>query len=241
MGGGERFPTTRWSAIAGARDNDERERRRSWEALASAYWKPAYKHVRVKWRRAPEEAADLIQAFFEQAMKRTFFATYDADVARFRTFFRTCLDRFVANAVKAESRLKRGGGAEILSFEFDVAESELAAAGANAGASPEECFDREWRRSLISLAIETLRSECETQGKKACFLVFERYDLADGERPTYEAIGRELGIPVTTVTNHLSYARRQLRRIALEKLEALTSSRRELREEAKLLLGVDVG
>lgn len=235
------FPTTRRSAIMGARDEDEQERRRSWEALASAYWKPAYKHVRVRWRRSPEQAADLIQAFFEQAMHKDFFATYDAEIARFRTFFRTCLDRFVSNSAKAESRLKRGGGAEILSFEFDAAESELALANANAVASPEECFDREWRRSVLSLAIEALRRECQAQGKQTCFAVFERYDLADDERPTYETIGRELGIPVTTVTNHLAYARRELRRIALEQLETLTASRRELREEARLLLGVDVG
>src|SRR5215468_10061066 len=105
MRAGDRFPTTRWSAIVGARADDERERRRSWEALAEAYWKPAYKHVRIKWKRDPDEAADLIQAFFERAMQKDFFATYDADVARFRTFFRTCLDRFVSNAAKAESRL----------------------------------------------------------------------------------------------------------------------------------------
>ena len=239
MRAGERFPTTRWSAIEGARAEDERERRRSWEALATAYWKPAYKHVRLKWKRSPEEAADLIQAFFARAMEKDFFASYDAGVARFRTFFRTCLDRFVSNAAKAESRLKRGGGVEIVSFEFDAAERELA--HATSAASPEECFDREWRRSIFSLAIEALRSECEAKGKRAVFLAFERYDLAEETRPTYEEVGRDLGIPATTVTNHLAYARRELRRIALEKLEALTASRKELRDEAKLLLGVDVG
>jgi RNA polymerase sigma factor (sigma-70 family) len=239
MRAGDRFPTTRWSAIVGARAEDERERRRSWEALAAAYWKPAYKHVRIKWKQGPEEAADLIQAFFERAMQKDFFSTYDAEVARFRTFFRTCLDRFASNAAKAESRLKRGGGVEFLSFEFDAAESELAKAGA--AASPEECFDREWRRSVFSIAIETLRAECLANGKETAFRLFERYDLADGERPTYEDLARELRIPVTTVTNHLAYARRELRRIALQKLEALTASRQELRAEAKLLLGVDVG
>ena len=40
-------------------------------------------------------------------------------------------------------------------------------------------------------------------------------------------------MPVTTVTNHLSWARGQLRELVLEQLEALTASEPELSLEAK--------
>ena len=94
---GAGFPTTRWSAVQGARSEDSAERDRSWEALVGAYWKPVYKYVRVRWHRTPEDAQDLTQEFFLRAMQKDFFSTYDPARARFRTFVRTCLDGYAAN------------------------------------------------------------------------------------------------------------------------------------------------
>ena len=234
------FPTTRWSAVVGARSEDAVERRRSWEALVAAYWRPAYKHLRLRWRKPPEEAEDLVQGFFERAMTKDFFDRYDPSVARFRTFFRTCLDRHAGDEAKAQGRLKRGGGAHIAALDFDAAESELAASGTTAPV--EDTFDREWRRSVFTLGVEALRAECAAKGKDACFRAFELYDLRDpSERPTYEALASELGVSVPTVTNHLAYARRELRRLVLAKLEEITASHEELRDEARALLGVDIG
>jgi RNA polymerase sigma factor (sigma-70 family) len=227
-----RFPTTRFSALLGARSDDDGERRRSWDTLALAYWKPAYKHVRVRWRKERAEAEDLIQAFFERAMAKDFFDGYDADRARFRTFFRVCLDRFVSNEEKSRARQKRGGDA--LTLDFEAAEDELARA--HTDGTPEELFDREWRRSVFALAIEALREHLREDGKEAWYRAFERYDLAD-ERPTYDALAADLGVPATTITNRLAHARRELRRIVLEKLEELTASRREFAEEARDVLG----
>ena len=237
---GRGFPTTRWSAVVGARSDDAGERQRSWQALVAAYWRPAYKHVRLRWRKSPEEAEDLVQGFFERAMAKDFFDRYDPSVARFRTFFRTCLDRHAGDANKAQGRLKRGGGARIASLDFDAAESELAAASLDAPL--EETFDREWRRSVFTLGVEALREECAAKGKESCFRAFERYDLCDPtDRPTYPALAEELGVSVPTVTNHLAYARRELRRLVLVKLEEITASDDELRDEARALLGVEIG
>jgi hypothetical protein len=71
------------------------------------------------------------------------------------------------------------------------------------------------------------------------FAVFERYDLADlsGERPTYAAVGKELGLSTVTVTNHLATMRRQFRTHVLERLRDLTTSDAEFELEAKRLLG----
>jgi len=228
------FPTTHASTLLGARSADEAERRRSLSALTAAYWRPAYKHVRVRWRKPREDAEDLIQGFFERAMTRDFFARHEPERARFRTFFRVCLDRFVSNAEKARTREKRGGP-RALALDFDAAESELASAGPE---TPDDLFDREWRRSLFALAIDALRTQCERDGKAPAFRAFERYDLADpDDRPTYDAIARELGVPATTVTNHLAWARRELRRLVLDRLAEVTASPAELHQEAQALLG----
>jgi hypothetical protein len=49
-----------------------------------------------------------------------------------------------------------------------------------------------------------------------------------------------LGLPATTVTNQLAFARREFRNHVMDVLERITASRDELREEAKALLGIDL-
>ena len=238
--GNARFPTTHRSAVRGAASEDPVTRERAWGALVRAYWKPAYKHVRIRWKASREDAEDATQGFFARAMERDFLAAFDPERGRFRTFFRVCLDRFVSNEKKSAGREKRGGGAAPLPLDFAEAEREIALAGAAAWASPEEIFDREWRRSLFALAIGEFAAECEAAGKAGHFALFAAYDLAEPDaRPTYEDLARERGLPATTVTNHLAYARRELRRILLAKLEEITETEDELHYEAKLLLGAD--
>jgi hypothetical protein len=67
-GGGDRFPSTHWSAAA--RSSDPRERRRAFEAIVQAYWKPVYKYVRIHWRRSNEDAKDLTQSFFTRLIEK---------------------------------------------------------------------------------------------------------------------------------------------------------------------------
>ena len=237
--GGGGFPTTRWSAITGFHSEDPLVRARSFETLVAAYWKPVYKHVRLKWRRSVQDAQDLTQGFFLRAMEKQFFAGYDARRSRFRTFLRVCLDGFVANEDKAAGRLKRGGDAIILPLEFATAEGEIVELDVAAPGDLDASFDSEWARSLLGLAVKALRDECARKGKDIRYRIFERYDLdPSGEgRITYEAMAAELGLPVTQVTNHLAAARREFRRLLLEKLREITASDEEYRREARALLG----
>ncbi len=233
--GEARFPTTRGSAVRGVASDDRAVRERAWQALVAAYWKPAYKHVRIRWRAERADAEDATQGFFARALERDFFAAFDPARGRFRTFLRVCLDRYVANQEKARTRMRRGGALPAL--DFDEAEAEMARAG-DAGGSPEECFDREWRRHLLARAIDGLRGECAAAGKAGWFALFERYDLAEpGERPTYGDLARAHGVPETTVTNQLAWVRRALRERVLAGLEEITATDEELRAEAGDVLG----
>ena len=246
-GGGGHFPPTHWSAVLAARSDDPGERSRALDLLIAAYWKPVYKYIRVRWSKPCEDAQDLTQDFFTRVIEKGFLDRYDPAKARLRTFLRICVDGMVANETKAAGRLKRGGDAVRLSLDFDSAETELGRAGAaplREIASPdsmEEFFEKEWVRSLFSLAVETLRKECEQRGKQIHFRLFEIYDLDDsGEgRASYDDLARDFGIAVTDVTNHLFFARREFRRIALEKLREMCASEDEFRREARAIFGID--
>lgn len=230
-----RFPSTRRSAVVAAGSDDAGERRRGFEALVGAYWKPIYKFVRLKWEYSAEDAADLTQGFFARAIEKDFFHAYDVAKGSFRTFLRTCLEGFVANERKSASRLKRGGDVTTLSLDFASAEGELFEHPPAPGASPEEMFQREWVRSLFALALDDLRSECEARGKQIQFRLFERYDLDAGV--SYGELAGEFGLPVTTVTNHLAWARREFRGLLLGRLREITGGEEEYRADAKVLLG----
>jgi RNA polymerase sigma factor (sigma-70 family) len=233
------FPVTQCSLVRAAGSGDPAVRRRAEETLVAAYWKPVYKYIRFRWRVPNEDAKDLTQAFFGRAVEKGFFDRFDPARARFRTFVRVCVDGFVANEQRAAARLKRGGAAEPLPLDFDAAEGELRRHPPDGGVDLDEFFRREWLRGLFALAVEDLRRSCKAEP----FALFERYDL-DGpdaaERPTYARLAEEFGLPVTQVTNHLAAARRQFRRLVLDRLRAGTGSEAEYQDEVRRLFGGDV-
>jgi DNA-directed RNA polymerase specialized sigma24 family protein len=235
-----RFPATRHSAILAAQSDDASQRERGIAALSAIYWKPAYKYLRVRFRRSNEDAADLTQGFFALALEKEFFDGYDPSRGSFRTFLRTCLDRFVANADKSAARIKRSPGSPLLSLDFANAEEELRKEGPADERNLERYFHDQWVRSLLAHAVEELERTCKTRDKEVCFRIFARYELerSEDEKLTYQRLSEEFGILPTQVTNFLAYARREFQRIVLERLREITASDREFREEAKQLFGV---
>jgi len=235
-----RFPATRHSAVLAAQSADLLERERGLAILVEAYWKPAYKYLRLRHRESREDAQDLAQSFFTRALEKELFAGYDPAKGSFRTYLRVCLDRHVANEKKAASRQKRSPGSPVLSLDFEDAEGELARGEPADPRTMDRYFHDEFVRSLFGLAVEKLREECALRGKDLPFRLFERYELDrdPDERMTYDTLAEEFHIPVTQVTNFLAFGRREFRRIVLEKLREITASDHEFREEAKSLLGV---
>jgi RNA polymerase sigma factor (sigma-70 family) len=231
------FPATRLSVVERTRSADNEIRTLAFGTLIDAYWKPAYKYLRLKWRLSPDEAADLTQEFFTNTLEKDVIGRYDPSRARFRTYLRLSLDGFLSNAKKAEGRLKRGGGVAIVPLDFDTAEGELRRHEPSVTPDVDQLFYQEWVRTLFQHAIDDLRSSAHASGRDVMFDVFARYDLADETRPTYREIAAALGLTPTTVTNHLAAMRRELRTHVLERLRDLTASDEEFEAEASRLLG----
>jgi RNA polymerase sigma factor (sigma-70 family) len=227
--------------VEAIRDADPEARRSAFDVLVTAYWRPVYAHLRKRWQLEPADAEDLTQEFFARSLGSGFLEGYDPARARFRTYVRACLDRFVANARRDERRLKRGGGVSLVPLDFLQVECELAAGGGDGrDGDPDAWFEREWIRGLFTDAVADLRAACRDTPRQIRFAVFERYDLvpgSDADRPSYRELGETLSLPVTQVTNHLAWARRELRRIVLERLRFLTATDAEFRAEAEDLFG----
>src|ERR1700692_816942 len=120
-----RFPTTRRSAVLAAGSEDRAEKERAFELLVAAYWKPAYKYIRLKGRADNEQGKDLPQSFFARAFEKDFLRSYEPRRGSFRTFLRVCLDGHVANERRSARRQKRDPGEPLLPLDFATADGEL--------------------------------------------------------------------------------------------------------------------
>jgi RNA polymerase sigma-70 factor (ECF subfamily) len=217
-----RFPSTQASLLEAVAAGLPGE---ALDQVIALYWKPVYRYIRLKFGKDNEDAKDLTQSFFAAALERDFLERFDPAKASFRTYLRMAVERFAANQHAAANRLKRGGD-----VEFEPVEDQMASAE-----SPEQVFEREWQRQLFSLALDDLRGHCEECGKQLHFRIFEAYDLATGERPSYAALAARHEIAESAVTNHLAWARRTLRALVDERLRGVTSGERELRQEMRRL------
>jgi hypothetical protein len=233
------FPETRHSVIVRMRDADDDRRREAFGDLVTGYWKPVYKHLRLTWRLADEDAQDVTQAFFSDAFQKSWLEKYEPDKARFRTFVRLCADRFVMNWKQAASRAKRGGAASTVPLDFDAAERELASQ-LSTPPDAEDFFRQEFVRALFDRAVGEMRRELEAAGRTAHLQIFDRYDLAPADGVSYAGLARDLNLTTVQVTNYLALARRSFRAHALAALAALTGSREEFRREAREIFGLDL-
>lgn len=234
------FPATRHSVIERVRSDDAAVRRDAFGDLAEGYWKPSYHYLRLRWQLRPDEAEDVVQAFFATAFEKHYVERFDVTKSRFRTFLRVCLDRYVQNQRKASSAAKRGGDVPARPLDFPAAERELDEMHGVDLSDVDRFFHDETIRFLFARTVATLEVRCSDEGRLAAFLVFKAHDLEPSTDTSYATVARALSLTVSQVTNHLHLARRLFRDIALDHLRALSASEAEYRREARELFGLDV-
>jgi RNA polymerase sigma factor (sigma-70 family) len=215
-------------------------RRAAFGDLVEGYWKPVYKYLRLTWRLDVEDARDLTQGFFADAFQKAWLERYEPGKARFRTFVRVCADRFVMNMRQSSSRLKRGGGVQTLSLDFDGAEREVASRELVSMPEPDEFFHQEFVRALFDKTVQDLRAEYEEKERPVPFALFERYDLAPAEGVSYAQLAQEFHLTQAQVTNHLAQVRRRFRERSLDTLRGLCGTDQEFRREARDLFGLEI-
>ncbi len=233
------FPLTHQSVLERVRANDAEVRRLAFGVIAEGYWRASYHYLRLQWRLDPHDAEDAVQAFFATAFEKHYLEKFDPAKARFRTFLRTCLDRFVQNERKSDAALKRGGGENKLSLDFPGAEHDLAQHLFAPAADPDAFFRDETIRSLCARAVTAMRQSMVADRRTRAFDVFAHHDLADDES-SYAGTAAALGLTVAQVTNDLHFARRRFRELALVELRAVAATDAEFRAEARDLFGFEI-
>lgn len=192
--GSPAFPDTHWSQILDLGDPAHPRHAEHWEGLVRRYWKPVYHYARAMRDLRAEDAEDLAQDFFEMMLRRVDFAKLSPERGSFRGFLKTALRRFVVSA-------DRKRGARPKSLPFAEAEAER-----REGLTPDEAFDREWARGVLSDAMDRLRREMP--GLR--YELFREY-LAGNE--SYEELAKRHGVSLDDVRNGLRAVRQRGREI----------------------------
>lgn len=234
-----RFPSTLWSNIVEAGDQDADTRRAAWEELAARYWKPVFVYIRSRWSRSPEEAIDLTQEFFAWMMESGFPSRADPRRGRFRGFIRSAVESFLKMEARGRRRQKRGGGKPILSL--DDLGSVAIAGGIPAidGLSPEAAFERMWKRELLVRATKLLMEKYRARGKETYYEVFRASYFDGSPGVSYEDLATRFGITTTDVSNFLMDTKRTLREILMDLIAETVGGTEDLHNECRELFGED--
>jgi len=224
------FPTTHWSVVINAGAGAESQARLALESLCRGYWYPLYSYVRRNGR-AHHEAEDCTQEFLARLLATDGVARARPERGRFRTFLLTALRNFLTNEWQRTQAVKRGGGAAVLSLDWQDAEKRFAHEPADPGLTPEQAFDREWARGVLVEATARLRRD----SKPPAFDLFREYCLEE-TGAGYGELAKRYGVSEDDVRNRLRESRQQLREILEDLLRDYLVPGRSVEDELRFIL-----
>ncbi len=230
------FRTTRWSLVLSLRSPDARAG--ALEELCQQYWFPLYLFARRRGL-APDEAADATQALFAQLLEREDLERVDPAKGSLRSYLKGAMAHALNDARRREERLKRGGGARIVSIDAEDGERRLASEPAS-DASPERAFERSWATQLVRRALERLRAEAVQAGDEQVFEVLAPALVGESERGAHARHAEQLGRTEGAVRVALHRLRRRCRELIEHEVRQTLAEGGSLEEElARLFEALD--
>jgi len=215
-----KFPETCWTVLAEATLNGDAAGRDALDQLCRNYWQPVAVTIRSRGVSA-DRVEDLTQDFFLQLMQKSFFKRADPDRGRFRSFMLTSLRLFMADDVKHNKAIKRGG--EFQRTEFIEEE--------HAAKKDDVSFDRAWAENLFDRAIERVASYFVKQRGEKAWAALRNY-LPGGDEPlAYPELGVLLGMSQGAAKTYVSRVRQRFREAIRSEVGRTVSAPHEIDEE----------
>jgi RNA polymerase sigma-70 factor (ECF subfamily) len=228
------FPNTSWGLVLSTRADDGG--RQALGALCSRYWRPVYTSLRRQGF-PPADAEDLTQGFFLHVIEHGTVTRADPQRGRFRSFLMGSLRWFLANERERERALKRGG--EVVFVPFDVHEIESSMRFDGEDAAPLELqFDRQWARTVVGNALDTLGTEYAEHGRAHEYSALRPCLDPSGEMPSYESLANDLDRSEGTVKVAVHRLRKRFREVLRREIGCTVATAREIEEELDYLRDV---
>ena len=229
------FPVTCWSMILQAASVPSLASREALEGLCRAYWPPLYAYLR-RAGHDPHEAKDLVQGYLARLVERQDLKTVGPAKGCFRSYLLAGLRNFLISEVRRENAQKRGGGAVVISIDADEAESGCGPV-LDREMTPDQVFDRRWAETILDRAIEVLRQEYFSRGKRELFDKLKPSLIGDTAEDC-AALGLELGMTPGTVAVAMHRLRLRLREVVRLDVAQTVESVPMIDEEMRNLLAI---
>ena len=143
------FPSTHWSLIYSAHDQDSVRRRESLGELLRLYLPALRAHLLYRRKIESHRAEDFLQGFVaDQVLQRDMLAKADSARGRFRSFLLRSLENYVINRRRSEA------GRRETTLDLEAAEEATS-----------DIFEVEWARQLLQETLHRMREECENKGR----------------------------------------------------------------------------
>ncbi|HEX5218664.1 MAG TPA: sigma-70 family RNA polymerase sigma factor [Verrucomicrobiae bacterium] len=227
------FVTTHWSIVLSARDQDSPKSSEALEALCRTYWFPLYAFVRRQGC-GPHDAQDLTQEFFARLLEKGYLNSATQDKGRFRTFLLVALKRFLANEWDRQHAQKRGGSAQIVPIDPELAESRFVAGPAHE-LQPDLLFDRQWALTLLDRTMLRLRDEYVSSGRARLFELLRGCLTKDESALPYAEIAARLNLTEPAVKMAVQRLRARYREILRAEIADTVAGPEEVEAEIRHL------
>jgi RNA polymerase sigma-70 factor (ECF subfamily) len=231
MTGPRHFCTTRWTVVRHAGDPSSPQRREALAELLQTYWYPLYGFIRRQGYDS-NQAEDVLQGFIAGLLERDSLQNVRAGEGRFRNFLLVCLRNFMASEASRAAAQKRGGGARVLSLDFDDAMTRYHLQPAHE-ATAEKLFERDWALELIQQTVSRLADEWRQQGKESHFAQLSPYLVGAEERASYAATASALGMTEGAVKTAVHRLRARFRQLLCEQVSATLANDELLADEIR--------
>ena len=153
-------------------------------------------------------------------LNRQVFEKVAAENGKLRSFLRVATKNYLRNEWKKGNRLKRGGGATVISLDYEDAEQRCSLQVVD-DETPERLFDRHWGLNLLHRTMERLEATYVGEGKGELFAALKGVLGQDGGGPRYQDLAARLGMSEGAIKVAVHRLRKRYRKILKQEI-ALT-------------------
>ncbi len=224
-----------WSLVRLAVAEGREGADRALNELCRVYEKPILIYI-LREGYAPDVAADLKQAFFEQLLEKNALANAETTRVKLRSFLITKLQGFLIDQHRREVAQKRGGGNVVRLG--DLSEEQQHLAQAVDLVTPLVAFQRQWMETLAITAMEQLRAEYSRKGEGELFGCISPF-ITNSSDSSIATLSLQLGRAEGTLKSDISRLRAKCQSLIRQRVaETLDDpSPQNIDEELKELMG----
>ena len=227
------FPATRWTLVGRVRGNGT-DSEKAINELCRNYWFPIYAALRRSGL-ARHDAEDLTQGFFIDLVRDGTLRSADQGRGRLRSFLLGALKRYVADRARQRLAQKRGGGAPILSIEWERAEERYLAEPVDERA-PDKIYLSAWANSMIERVREKVRAGFA--GREDAYAALEPFIEGEAHCVPFRELGQRIGQTEAGARVTVFRLRQRFRELLTQAVRQTVETPGEVDEELAWVMGV---